>query len=126
MTRWRSGPRSPEASALTDHECLDAAGTDAPDGDLVIEREMGCTRQELLGWLPGACGGSPFEVEASQVRIHPPEGRVFIDLAEAPPRRLGLLSLPVLRIRIRICGMGTAAGTQFLRRFDLHTRRGGG
>jgi len=126
MTRSRSGPRSPEGNALSVREDLDAAGADAEDGDVVIDREMGCTRQELLGWLPGACGGAEFDVGASRIRIHPPEGQVLIDLAEAPPRRLGLLSLPVLRIRIRIRGMDAAAGVEFMQRFDLHTRRGGG
>lgn len=87
---------------------------------------MGCTRDEFLGWLPGAAGGAPFDVVAGQVRIRVGAGQVLIDLEAAPPRRLGLLSLPVLRVRMVFRGLDPADRGEFLRHFDLHTRRGGG
>jgi hypothetical protein len=92
----------------------------------VIRREMGCTRQELLGWLPRATGGDAFEVEGDRILIHPQGGEVQIDMRQAEPRRIGLLSLPVLEVRIQIRGLAQAARDRFLQRFDLATRRGGG
>jgi len=63
--------------------------------EIPLRREMGCTRQEFLGWLPGATRGAPFEVTGNLVTIQTGAGTVQIRFIEAPPRRLGLLSLPV-------------------------------
>jgi hypothetical protein len=93
---------------------------------VIISREMGCTRQELVGWLPRAVGDATFEVVGDRILIHPGQGQVQIELRQAPARRLGLLCLPVLRVTIQFSGLSQAAREQFLHRFDLATRRGGG
>ena len=49
-----------------------------------------------------------------------------IDLRELAPRRLALLSLPVLAVRFRFLGLDEAARRDFLAYFDAYTRRGGG
>jgi len=95
-------------------------------GEFDIEREMGCTREEFLGWLPGAAAGAPIEVLGDLIRIHSGGGEVRIQIRQAPARRLGLLSLPVLRVSMRFQGLQADARGEFLRRFDLFTRRGGG
>jgi hypothetical protein len=87
---------------------------------------MGCTRREFLGWLPGASAGAPYDIVGDRVLIRTHGGQVCIELSEAPPRRLGLLSLPVLRVVMRFSNMDEAARSGFLHHFDLHTRRGGG
>jgi hypothetical protein len=92
----------------------------------VIHREMGCTRQEFLGWLPGATGGAPYQVTGDLITVHPGAGVVRIRIVEAAPRRLGLLRLPVLRVSMCFLGLPVAARAEFLRHFDLFTRRGGG
>jgi hypothetical protein len=94
--------------------------------EVVVHREMGCTRQEFLGWLPGATHGAPFEVVGDRVTIHPGAGTVQIRFSEAAPRRLGLLSLPVLKVSIRFQGLEATGRAEFLRRFDQFMRRGGG
>ncbi len=94
--------------------------------EIAILREMGCTRQEFLGWLPGATRGAPFEVTGNLVTIQTGAGTVQIRFIEAPPRRLGLLSLPVLRVSILFLGLHAAERAEFLRQFDLFTQRGGG
>jgi hypothetical protein len=91
-----------------------------------IDREMGCTRQEFLGWLPGATRGAPYQVTGDLITVHHGAGLVQIDIAEAAPRKLGLLRLPVLRVSMRFLGLPAAARAEFLRHFDLFTRRGGG
>ena len=96
------------------------------DWDLVIDREMGCTRAEFVGWMPGACGGIAFEVNGNRISIRPGGGEVMITVQEAAPRRLGLLCLPVLSVQMRFRGLSESARADFLKRFDMFTRRGGG
>ncbi len=87
---------------------------------------MGCTRADLLAWLPGAVCGAPFDVEGELVRVAYADGEVRIRIAQAAERRLGELSLPVLQVSIHFVGIDPRAREEFLRHFDLFTRRGGG
>ncbi len=87
---------------------------------------MGCTRAELLAWLPGAVRGAPFKVEADLIRVACADGEVRIRIAQAADRKLGLLSLPVLQVSIRFVGIDARARDEFLKHFDMFTRRGGG
>ena len=92
----------------------------------VLEREMGCTRAEFTRWLAGATRGAPLRVEGDEVTVLVDGGRVEISLAERAPRRLALLSLPVLAVRFRFLDLDAAAREAFLAHFDAYTRRGGG
>ncbi len=94
--------------------------------DPALLREMGCTRDEFLGWLRAAAGGAALEIDGDLVRIGYAGGQVLIQVAQAAERRLGLLSLPVLPVSIRFVGIDGPRRDEFLRRFDLFTRRGGG
>ena len=94
--------------------------------EAVLYREMGCTRADLLAWLPGAVRGARFEVEADLIRVEYAGGEVRIRTAPAAERRLGELSLPVLHVSIRFAGIDAGAREEFLKYFDLFTRRGGG
>jgi hypothetical protein len=89
-------------------------------------REMGCTRDEFLAWLPAAVQGARFEVDGDLIRIGYAGGEVLIRMAQAAERRLGLLSLPVLPVSIRFDGIDAERREEFLRHFDLRMRRGGG
>lgn len=92
----------------------------------MLEREMGCTRAELLRWLPGATRHAPARVEGDTVVVAVGAGRVEIALSERPPRRIALVSLPVLGVTFRFVGLDAAARAGFLDYFDFYTRRGGG
>ena len=94
--------------------------------EAVLCREMGCTREEFLAWLPAAVGGAAFDLEGDRIRIGYAGGEVLIRMVPAAERRLGLLSLPVLAVSIRFVGIGTRDRDEFLRHFDLFMRRGGG
>jgi hypothetical protein len=96
------------------------------DDVVVLEREMACTREELLRWLPGACGHAPARVVGSELVLAIGGGEVHLRADPLPPRRLGAIELPVLALRLRFAGLDAAAREQFLARFDLYTRRGGG
>ena len=73
--------------------------------EAVVSREMGCTRDEFLAWLPAAVRGTPFELEGDLVRIGYAGGEVLIRMGKPAERRLGLLALPVLPVSIRLVGI---------------------
>jgi hypothetical protein len=95
-------------------------------GPWVVDREMGCTRAEFLRWLPGATRQAPARIEGDEVTLSVAGGHVRITLREQVPRRVALLSLPVLAVRFCFDGLGPAAREEFLAHFDTYTRRGGG
>jgi hypothetical protein len=92
----------------------------------VLEREMGCTREELLRWLPAASTGAPWREEGGELVLAVGAGEVRIAAAERPPRRIAGLVLPVLAVRFRFVGLDGPAREAFLARWDLCTHRGGG
>jgi hypothetical protein len=94
--------------------------------EAVLYREMGCTRADLLAWLPGAVRGARVDVEGNLIRVAYAAGEVRIRITPAAERRLGALSLPVLDVSIRFAGIDARAREEFLKYFDLFTRRGGG
>ena len=96
----------------------------ASDGEL--RREMGCTWEEFLRWLPGACGHAPIVFAGDVCRILSDHGVVEIAVAEMAPRRIASITLPVLEVRFRFDGMGVEARAAFLEYFDRYTQRGGG
>ena len=94
------------------------------DGEL--RREMGCTREEFLRWLPGASRHAPIVSAGNLFRILADHGTVEIAIAELAPRRIASISLPVLEVRFRFVGMQASAREAFLDYFDQYTQRGGG
>lgn len=98
----------------------------AARGEVLLEREMGCTREEFLRWLPDAVRGAPFEAGECEARVRAGQGEVRIGYVTAAPRRIGLVEVPVLRVSFRFTGMSDDEREDFLRYFDLYTRRGGG
>jgi hypothetical protein len=87
---------------------------------------MGCTRDELARWLPGATGGAPRQEEAGEVVVAIGGGEVRIAAEPRPPRRIAGLELPVLAVTFTFRGLDEAARRAFLARFDAWTQRGGG
>ena len=59
-----------------------------------LHRDMGCTRAEFMGWLPGATRQAPFQIDGDKVTVITHGGRVQISLEEKPPRRIGAVALP--------------------------------
>jgi hypothetical protein len=87
---------------------------------------MGCTREELARWLPGATGGAPARVQAGEVVVAVGGGEVRIAAEPRPPRRIAGLALPVLAVTFTFRGVDEPARRAFLARFDAWTQRGGG
>jgi hypothetical protein len=97
---------------------------DPPDDEL--RREMGCTREEFLRWLPGASRHAPIVMMGDVWRVLSEHGPVEVRIADLPARQIASITLPVLEVRFRFIGMGAEARAAFLDYFDHYTRRGGG
>lgn len=87
---------------------------------------MGCTREEFLGWLRAACPGLVAGSDTDRFTLAIGNGELDVTVREAPARRIGAVSIPVLNVTFRFAGVGRADRDAFLAAFDLRTRRGGG
>jgi hypothetical protein len=95
-------------------------------GEFVIQREMGCTREEFVRWLPGATRHAPLRLDADQAVIQLGKETVTISFRQAPPRKIALVSIPVLMVSFHFLHVDTNARRRFMAYFDLYTKRGGG
>jgi len=98
----------------------------SPGDGGVLRREMGCTLEEFLGWLPGAARHAPARIEGDTATVHAGGGTVAISFRQLRPRTIGLISIPVLEVTFRFGAMDAASRAEFLAYFDLYTKRGGG
>lgn len=87
---------------------------------------MGCTREEFLRWLPGATRYAAIQVSADKAVVRAGKTTVEISFTQAPPRRIALMSLPVLKVSFLFSGTDAKARREFMVYFDLYTKRGGG
>jgi hypothetical protein len=94
--------------------------------DFALQREMGCTREEFVRWLPGATRHAPMQLKADRAVVRAGEATVEISFTPAEPRRIGLVSIPVLNVSFRFSGAEAQARREFMAYFDLYTKRGGG
>ncbi len=91
-----------------------------------LHRDWGCTRAEFIGWLPGATRHASLQIDGHMATVITHGGRVQIAMEEKPPRRVGLIALPVLAVTFSFRGLDELTRDDFLAYFDLYTRRGGG
>ena len=92
----------------------------------VLHREMGCTREEFVRWLPGATRRAPMRINGDKAVVHARQATVEISFVQAAPRTIALVSTPVLQVSFRFSGAGAGAYREFMAYFDLYTKRGGG
>jgi hypothetical protein len=94
--------------------------------EFALHREMGCTRDEFVRWLPGATRHAPMQINGDKAVVHAGQATVEISFMQTAPRTIALVSTPVLRVSFRFSGAGTGAYREFMTYFDLYTNRGGG
>ena len=94
--------------------------------EFVLHREMGCTREDLVRWLPGATRHAPSRIDVDRVTVQAAGGVIEISFQQALARKIGLFSIPVLIVSFRFLGVGVSARREFMAHFDLYTKRGGG
>ena len=66
------------------------------------------------------------QMNADKAVVHAWEATVEILFTPAEPRRIGLVSIPVLNVSFRFSGAEANAHREFMAYFDLYTKRGGG
>jgi hypothetical protein len=95
-----------------------------------FRREMGCTPEDLLRWLPEALGDlypkTSLIIDHQKLLSGEPD-RILMHGVTLKSRKIALLLIPVLELEIIFDTSFSAEQIQsILYRFDLYTRRGGG
>jgi len=95
-----------------------------------VRREMGCTPEDLLRWLPKALGDlyqqTSLAIDGEKLLIANPS-RIWMQGTTLKSRKIALLHIPVLELKMAFDPSFSAEQIQnILDRFDLYTRRGGG
>jgi hypothetical protein len=103
-----------------------APGASGEGDEFVLYREMGCTREEFAGWLPGATRHAALSVGTDGVSLEAGGGIIEISFVPGRTRNLGSVSIPVLNVTFRFRGVGSVPRGEFMAYFDLYTKRGGG
>lgn len=91
-----------------------------------LYREMGFTRVEFMQILPSALRKHSYQVDDDLITIQVANGHVKIHLHAEQLRKIALLALPYIPITINFIDLNQAESDEFLARFDLYYRRGGG
>jgi hypothetical protein len=91
-----------------------------------FEREMGCTEDEWLMWLPAAIGEHPWQRDGTNVTAQIGEGCLRLDWRIGEPRSIAQVRLPRLHVAFRFDGLDARQRFAFMKRFDLYMQRGGG
>jgi len=89
-------------------------------------RDMGCTPQEWLQWLPEAIGSHRWALGHHQADVNLPTGGLHLAWSVLPPRQIALLRMPRLQVTFEFRGLSPAERYEFMKRFDLYMQRGGG
>jgi hypothetical protein len=92
-----------------------------------FERDYGCTLTEWQRWLTEATAGCTVQQTApGAATVHLQQGHLSLSWQVLEPRRIALIVLPRLAVRFAFLDVPPELRRSFLRRFDLHTQRGGG
>lgn len=87
---------------------------------------MGCSRDDLERWLREMLGPAVPAFRDDRLALHAQGVPVTLRVADAPPRRLGLVTFRALDVSFDYAPDDGAAVRAFIARFDRHTQRGGG
>ena len=89
-------------------------------------REMGLTHEEFFRELPAALGHREYVADAGRVSVRLDVGSLLITLGSEQTRRIAALRLPYTVVGFRFVGVEEIERDNFMQRFDLCFRRGGG
>lgn len=91
-----------------------------------FERDMACTEEDWLRWLPEAIGQHHWKRQQCTVGVRIGDGALGLKWQVAEPRVIALVQMPRLVVSFRFAGVDAAARHGFMTRFDLYMQRGGG
>ena len=99
----------------------------------IVEYEMGYGADEFGKVLTGPFTGDRTEFESVSIARHrwrvllPDQAfAVLVEVGEAPPRKIGLFSLPVLKVRFEFEQAEAYTRERFFHRFHQYFHKGGG
>ena len=87
---------------------------------------MSITHAEFFRILPSVAGTRGVRVKGDKVWIVEEGREIWIRLSEEKERVIGALRLPMTDIELQFFGHTDLEAKDFMDRFDLHYRRGGG
>ena len=87
---------------------------------------MGIDHAELFRRLPAAVGFRDYRVVEGTIIIQEDNRSIEIRYSDEGIRHLGVMRLPITRLEFRFAGCSEDEINDFLSRFDLYFRRGGG
>lgn len=87
-----------------------------------VVKDMALSEADFFRWLPAALDGVSWRRDGSIVVAD----RFSIRLEPLPERRVGGLSLPVMRVSFDLTGLSPPERLALIQRFDSAFRRGGG
>ena len=95
-----------------------------------LKREMGCSKEDLVRWLPQALGelyaAAKVEVD-DHIMLNSDHPLIHITGHSYPSRKIALLHIPVMELHFSFAqNLSNVQVESAMRRFDLYTRRGGG
>ena len=91
-----------------------------------FERDMGCTEEEWLRWLPDAIGDLHWKLQPNAAGVRIGDGALGLKWQVGEPRVIALMRMPRLLVSFRFAGLDDAQRYTFMKRFDLYMQRGGG
>ncbi len=94
--------------------------------DIEFSREMGITHVDFFRRLPAAINFTSHQVSGSATEFTVGGGSLHISLGPELRRKIALLSLPKTMVYFRFRKVSQAEVDEFMRRFELYYRRGGG
>ena len=99
----------------------------------IVEYEMGYGADEFGKVLQGSFTGERTDFVSSELgrhrwRVSLPDHdfAVLVEVKQAPPRKIGLFSLPVLNVRFEFEQAEVDTREQFFHRFHQYFHKGGG
>jgi hypothetical protein len=91
-----------------------------------LVREMTVSHADFLRCLPAALNNSTYIINGNEIRFDSGNRELKILLSPESARGLGPVSLPVTHVEFIFSGYTKLEMQQFLERFDMYYRRGGG
>lgn len=96
------------------------------DDTCVVVKDMTITHADFFRTVQPLLEGQDHDLRADGLTIRRGDAHIDIELGPEGARELGNFRLPRTRVEIRFSGCEPAAIAQFLARFDMRFRRGGG
>lgn len=91
-----------------------------------FEREMACSVQDWLRWLPAAIGSCPCVMQEGGAHIQVGQGTLCLRWSVLTPLSIALVRLPRLKVGFEFAALNAVQRQVFMQRFDLYLQRGGG